>query len=89
MTKPNFVAYHPNTHGEVKRLCTEDGEVYGAFYGSYDKLLHLAYYVPYARPPGAPICNGNVGHLTAAGRKHPLCTTCFADVPNILRTLFE
>lgn len=55
-----------------------DGKVIGQFYNSWDKMYHLAEYVPYERPPHVYLC-GKSGNFSPSRSEHnrPLCAECW------------
>ena len=42
------------------KFVTDDGVIIGQFYNSYDKMHHLAEYIPYRLPPSKRLC-GKMG----------------------------
>lgn len=55
-----------------------DGKVIGQFYNSWDKMYHLAEYVPYERPPRVYLC-GKYGNFSPSRSEHgeSLCSECW------------
>ena len=55
-----------------------DGMVIGQFYNSWDKMHHLAEYVPYAHPPQVFLC-GKTGNFSPSRCEHSrlLCEECW------------
>jgi len=65
------------------RLITDDGKTIGQFYNSWDKLYHLAEYVPYDRPPSRYLC-GKTGNFSGSRSEHDRnkCDVCWSHVHN-------
>ena len=63
------------------RFITEDGTTIGQFYNSYDKMEHLAEYVPYAKRPSKRLCglieqNFSPSRSEGENRSRPICPKC-------------
>ncbi len=79
MKKMNDKMTHP------LRFEMEDGRVIGQFYNSWDKLYHLAEYVPYEMPPSKTLCGKGAGILgggfnfssSRAEHRRELCPVCW------------
>jgi hypothetical protein len=79
-----------DTPNSPLRFITDDGTTFGQFYNSWDKLNHLAEYVPYETLPSKRLC-GKVGQNFSPSRSEgenrtrlicPECHKKFMELSN-------
>lgn len=69
--------------GSPLQIINEGGKVFGQFYNSYDKLLHLSEYIPFKVQPSKYLCERRPAHFVASrdeGKDRRICAGCFTKV---------
>jgi hypothetical protein len=64
-----------------------ENEIFGQFYNSYDKTVHLAKYIPYFRPPEIYLCNKRGNFSPTSVNDLQLCENCFIELKKIAEEL--
>ena len=62
-----------------------ENEIFGQFYNSYDKTVHLAKCIPYSMPPKIYLCNKRGNFSPNADINAKLCENCFIELKKYAR----